>query len=272
MTLRILFVCFAFLAGTFSASSAKAKIPIMKQKIVYGRKPSSPLEILKTDELLAAARCSTDVAHVLDHWGAIGKWKLSNVDMDGAHVYRGRTSWSGVWIEARRYANDEVTAFRITNNSLTTATWRNANCTPSLRVDTSTQKKNFAYGRFSDHDLDTLLKQGGKGMIYIWSPHMNLSMIGLKEAVAIAKELKIHIEVMVDGSADPRALKDALQSQHIDARYFQAVDSLDILMRHTTLHYPSLLLFKDGEVLDFMLPGYEAKAPLMEIVSSRLGM
>jgi|GEM_PF-4532557 len=259
--------------STFAATPTKS--PVLKlregQSKTFQRNPSGS-EKLRTDELLAGARCSDIVSQALDKWGSLGQWRMSNIDMDGAHIYRGRTSWSGVWLEVRRYANDEVTAFRMTSNTLTSASWRRANCTPSIRVDTSTQQKSFLYGSFNDANLDAMLKREKTGIIYIWSPHMKYSLRGMREILKIAKALKVHVEVLVEGAASDAALRDVQNTEKIDPKYMRAVDSLDIVMRHTTLHYPSMLLFKDGEVLDFMLPGYEASRPLTEIISSRLGL
>ena len=121
---------------------------------------------------------------------------------------------------------------------------------PSCKLDVKIEK-NITENAFTDYDLAKLLKSSKAGIVYLWSPHMELS---IDEMSTISKQVfSKDITFLVDHKADGRLLekmrKRGIAEDKLRAQQSHYLDSFDI-----AVHYPSLVLYRDGVILK-RIPG-----------------
>ena len=202
--------------------------------------------------------CIKNVFKLLDQWGPVNEWfeyKLPN----NKFIVRGVTQ-NNKDISLFIY-NQTTIAKKISKNSQTTVRFNsNQECKADYKIIKMRSKKNTKH--FMDTDLDDVLKVSrenkSSGLIYIWSPHMNLSILGVKEVQKIAKDRGLTLIILLEPRAELDQSIKILKNEGINLTSLRFASSkvLDMLNIHN--HYPSLLLFSNGEILDRPRPGYDA--------------
>ena len=105
-----------------------------------------------------------------------------------------------------------------------------------------------------DIDVAELLhKNKNGGLIYVWSPHMELSV----GEVASLKDygVKYPVTVAVDAEADSELLKKIVTDKKLPAEYTQAANSSVLFAADIGIHYPSTVFYKYGRIV-MRIPGY----------------
>src|SRR5262249_10259348 len=97
---------------------------------------------------------------------------------------------------------------------------------------------------FTDERLRDLLSRTRDGMIYVWSPGMPLSVSGIAQAKTTADSLGIAFTAVV---ADARA--GELESTGVERAYQQTLNSFELVYRNATVHYPTTIFYRDGQLL-----------------------
>jgi hypothetical protein len=119
----------------------------------------------------------------------------------------------------------------------------------------------MAHG-FSDDALRDLLRRNARGMIYVWSPGMPLSINGLAEARAAAQALRVSFTAVV-ADARPGEIDSLRQvprlSSLISPADTRAMESVELVYRNATVHFPAVVLYRDGAMLDAVIPGYKGR-------------
>ncbi len=117
---------------------------------------------------------------------------------------------------------------------------------------------------FSDFDLDKLIRQSkAEGFsnlywIYIWSPHMNYSVRGLREAGRIAQmDRRVHLVPILDPNARTEG------SEH------PILTSDRLIEEGALLHFPAVFLIRNGRLSKVRL-GYDASDLAREILQRSL--
>lgn len=119
--------------------------------------------------------------------------------------------------------------------------------------------------------LDAETLPGVSGILYIWSPHMPYSVQGLAEVLALGKRLELTVVPLLDPDADAGLAARVVQARHLPREVLRPMRSNRLLERGVTLHYPTLVLFREGRLLESMLPGYVSPAVCEAFVRGRLG-
>lgn len=109
-----------------------------------------------------------------------------------------------------------------------------------------------------DSYLKELMKKNKAGLIYVWSPRMPLSVQGLEEARRAAADAGIAFVEARDPHAGPAA-----DSQLI-------LNSNRLLELGVSNHFPTIAFFKDGKVLPTLVPGYESREQLGNLMDTIL--
>ena len=110
-----------------------------------------------------------------------------------------------------------------------------------------------ANDRFTDAKLETYLKTHKKGVIYIVSPHMYLSLKGLPEYQALAQKQGVQFLALIEPITNTR--ENAL---NMDLTKLAVLDSAKLISLDATQHYPAFIFFKEGRLLGRFNPGYDA--------------
>jgi hypothetical protein len=114
---------------------------------------------------------------------------------------------------------------------------------------------------FQDNDLEKLLKISKKtqqkGLIYVWSPHMPLSLRGVHEAQKVTTTKKIALTVLLDPYADLVTASKVASRESFPKSYLRRIESRILLEKNMTLHFPSAIPYRDGTLARDMRGGYD---------------
>jgi hypothetical protein len=202
----------------------------------------SPLEILET------LRCKPQVQKQLQDWKMTGEWVKQAA---------GGNEWVRVDVKGSEPRLALLSALALSEVSY------DPQCRPTLDLSTHPNPKVFV-GRFTDKELYAELQaHKQKGMIYTWSPNMVWSIEGIKEIKSVAKKMNIPLTVVVSPQADVKAIKELVKSGKVKEADTQKHSSVELMMRGFSLHEPSLLIWKNGQLDRWARPGHE-KAVLYE--------
>ena len=108
---------------------------------------------------------------------------------------------------------------------------------------------------FTDQEIGNYIKHNKAGAIYIWSPRMGLSEKGLKEIKLATKAMKLPVLLLMDKEVSDKELAGLNKKMGKDVT--RRIDSFDFKMRNVSMHFPALIVFKDGKILSGVKYGYE---------------
>lgn len=194
--------------------------------------------------------CAVVAQAIENEWQATGQWRA----LAPYPVAREATPTArvGVWVE-RSHPDNGVTEYRHVSASETTVATLDADgCLQAVAEHRRTFNDDALRNAFTDTTLDSLLQVHTRGMVYVWSPRMPLSISGLAEARAAAGRLGIAFTAVLaendpDAATTPGATPD-------DQR---RLESVELVYRNSTIHYPSALFYADGRIIDGVYPGYK---------------
>lgn len=113
---------------------------------------------------------------------------------------------------------------------------------------------------FTDVELAQTLQSHDRGMIYVWSPLMPLSIQGLEEARRVATEMGLGFTAVVDAqSASLVPQADSLESNRL-------------LELGVLNHFPTVAVYEAGALSRHLIPGYEVPAGLKVYVNAALNL
>ena len=222
----------------------------------------------KTAERLNQLQCFTDLADDFAEWDSRDTWKAYGLNSAGYQIYRSPTLRIGSWIQ-----------LTVSKSRVHAALLLSADRNHKVQFDASCQRRESEFERPLDDDLmalgltDAMLaddiarfKAGSGGIVLAWSPHMpwSLEMLDFVKKVAAEKNLKL--TVTLDPHADPDyarevAAKHGLAGDDI----FRPIQSLELIFRGMTTHYPSVLRYGEAG-FSRLLPGREIASALTAYV------
>ena len=137
--------------------------------------------------------------------------------------------------------------------------WISSECTGISygRSKPSTRKKGGPYKPLTDAELKKLIVKHDKGILFLWSPSMKISIWGLQRAISAAKKLKIKVFAVVSRLSDEKRAHDVIKSLPVRQKNVWIDSSFELLMRGMDLHLPSLLVFENGDFTNPVRRGYE---------------
>jgi len=124
---------------------------------------------------------------------------------------------------------------------------------------------------FTDKDLQNLLSTKPNGIIFVWSPHMSLSLKAVEELKDAVKELNLPITFLLDPQADQKLSKSSIQKYSMSMEALKRVDSLELSMRNALIHFPALILVKDGKICPKIQRGYRVSKKFKAIITDIMG-
>lgn len=88
---------------------------------------------------------------------------------------------------------------------------------------------------------------------------MPLSRNGLEDIIEIAEANKLPLQILID----PNPFVE-LESTDV------VLDSQTLVKRGMLNHFPSLVIYKNGTLIPWMIQGYEAKNSLEKLIKNKL--
>lgn len=193
------------------------------------------------------ARCGAAIAGTLTEWASREQWRpLAPVPAPRDAT---PTAVPGVWIE-RWQRGDTTELRRVSAESTVVMTFAGDACVARTTTHVRTYDRAALASAFTDDSLRALLRRSPRGMVYVWSPRMPLSVAGIAEARAASRTLGIDFTAVVAESNDGE-----LASVRVNAADARAMESVELVYRNATIHYPAVVLYHDGAIVDGVLPG-----------------
>ncbi len=124
---------------------------------------------------------------------------------------------------------------------------------------------------FTDAELARTLKnaQGG-GLIYSWSPLMDHSVRGIKAIREVAEKNKLALTIVLDPNVKEADALKALKKEGITGVKLTKSHSLELVKRNTLMHYPNIVMYKNGRMVGPMVPGIMGKTTYSRVVGKYL--
>ncbi len=248
-----------FLVGFFSVGLCFAAADAKKVEAKNGTKSAiSPdtekARIVASGSVLPdvdISNCRALIESTAMELGSAGSWIEQAPKVTGSRTFRTPTKQIGNWLEIEVAASGAVTLYTIGELVSKETSW-NANCATKAAVHPGlgtvlAKDGDTSIKSFTDTNLEELLAKNGSGVIYVWSPGMSFSAKFLKAYRAWAKSKKMDFAIVVD----PRAtMREVLAAENTYGFSWERVrmNSVDLYMRSTTIHFPTALVFKDGRI------------------------
>lgn len=203
-------------------------------------------------QLVSSSACADAVSRQLAAWHATSEVLKTAGGPLGGEVYRIATEELGVWITLHRPKGLDTTSLFLTKTSETLRLDFAATCEVS---SVSIPSPPAAAGAFTDADLRSLVAKEDRVVVYLWSPHLPLSVEGYAEIAAATARVGGRLVALVDPSADRGFVDRVGDAQAIPAEARRPMGAVELLFRDLAVHTPSVLVFANGAV-SAPLPGY----------------
>ena len=197
-------------------------------------------------------KCSQQMEKLLAKFDVApdAKWKKTDSISSANKAYKIQSKKIGHWLA---FETNEDSVNLVTYESLTKHFYKFKNKDCKIVEENVSQfkmfdeKKDLKSKPFTDADLAKLVGQNKKGVIYVWSPRMVYSVNHSEDYFQLAQKNKFEFtsllahDVLYD-EAD-KALKT--KKQKFSGR---KLASVDLYMRDATLHYPTFLVYNNGQI------------------------
>lgn len=124
---------------------------------------------------------------------------------------------------------------------------------------------------FDDQALKELLKKSPDGILFIWSPHMRLSLISVSEIKKAASEIGLPVAFLLDPMADQKTAKLEAETYKIGDGALRRVDSVELSMRNSLVHFPTLIVTRNGKICEKVQRGYRKSVKFQAIIADIYG-
>lgn len=140
-------------------------------------------------------------------------------------------------------------------------------CAPEV----ATVALNAPVDGFTDAELARTLKNGqGGGLIYSWSPFMDHSVRGIKTIREVAKKNNLALTLVLDPNVKEADALSALKSAGITDVKLTKMHSFELRKRNTLMHFPNIVMYKNGRMVGPMVPGVMGQTTYSRVVGKYL--
>lgn len=118
----------------------------------------------------------------------------------------------------------------------------------------------------TDEHIDAILGGGSSGVFYAWSPHMPLSVDGLREILAAGEQLGLVVIPVLSSHANITYARDRIEGQNLPESVLRQSRSVVLTGRDLFVHAPAILIFDGGEFVSPVLPGFRFAADYESLI------
>ncbi len=218
------------------------------------------------NDVLTGTPCSSQLKQQLIDWEVTGDIFLSPAGNDIEMLYRLPTKVIGTWV-LLQVSKSQPLASLVSEAGAVQFQW-DEKCEPHTYI-TGDSIAHTTQG-FTDTDLKELLSRNKQGIIYLWSPHMLLSVAGVGELKTISEELGVAYTVLLDPNADIGFAQRTIEQAGLPMESLNRAASRELLFRDMYIHAPTLLLYGDGNIVGAVVPGYRHPEHYRQTIRDRL--
>jgi hypothetical protein len=192
---------------------------------------------------VATGLCATQVEAQRARWDARGAPLVQPPATPGGLLRHWSTGAVGVWL-VEDISGTHASLVRVSAGQLTRMTW-SAECqaTSDARVRPAAPPP-----AFTDGDLSRLLARGQPAVLYLWSPHMPLSVDGYAQLVTAARPRGLAVEPLLDAAADRRFADTSRTPGGLPESALRVADAVELQFRELTLHAPAIAVVSGGRI------------------------
>lgn len=219
-------------------------------------------------QLPSDVQCIVQVRDTLAEWETTGEMFQDAGGPLGGRAWRLPTRRLGTWVAVNVDPGSMPTLARVDEYGTTRIRF-GPGCAPAHsreRAAASAESR----GVFGDPDLAALVSDGAAGVIYVWSPHMPLSVDAYHHITRAAKDLSVPLTALLDPAVDPSYARATAKSAAIPDTALRPFRSVELMFRNATVHAPSLLVYAHGRMLGLAVPGYRDAAGYRAVIEHRL--
>lgn len=209
-----------------------------------------------------AGPCPTQMEAARRRWAAVAPPLAQPPLTPGATLRHWPTPAVGVWL-VEELAPDHASLTRVDATSLTRISYA-AGCTATTNT---WPRPSAPPPAFNDGDLAALLASGAHGVLYLWSPHMPLSVDGFAALVTAARTRGLRLEPLLDPAADRAFATTQAAARGLPTAALRVADAVELQFRELALHAPSAAVFADGRLVGPVLRGYRTADEYSEFIS-----
>jgi hypothetical protein len=200
-------------------------------------------------------RCADHVARQRAAWRVVEPAKPQPPALGGGRVWHWPTDTLGVWVvETEDPVGSGTSLQRVAASGVTDVVW-SGECEAAT---TERPRRPVARPAFTDADLRRSLGAHARGLLYVWSPHMPLSVDGVATIRTAAARLDLPVTVLLDPNADPATAAATIAAHGWSASEGRVVDSVELLFRDVLVHAPSVQAYARGHLVGSPYPGYHS--------------
>ena len=192
--------------------------------------------------------CAAAVTRQLRAWGARDEPR----DQPAPLTRHWPTRSIGTWVTES--GAPAATLLRVSPTRVTRLAWTDG-CV--VRRD-SRPRPAAATPRFTDADLTALVSSGRSGVVYVWSPHMPLSVDGYRAIATAAAARGFAVHAMLEPGADRAFAQASLARGGLPRDALRIADSVELSYRDVHLHTPVILVYARGRIAGDAWPGYHS--------------
>lgn len=199
--------------------------------------------------------CAQERATQRVTWRAAATPRAQPDTADGSHVRHFPTAALGAWV-VEVVGAQSATSTLVTSDHVTRVEWA-----PSCASSTDVRSRPRAVEpRFTDTDLSSRLASGARGVVYVWSPHMPLSVDAFTALLEAAKARKLAVDVVLDPAADRAFATRVATARGLPSNATRAADSVELQFRDVLLHAPTVQAYTYGVLVGSPFPGGHTEA------------
>ena len=211
-------------------------------------------------------QCADAVAAQRREWGAASAAISQPSIVPDDRLQHWPTTALGVWL-VERTTGTESTLTRVSPDGLVRVRW-SSTCTPTRDERPRVPATQPA---FTDRDLAALLDRRAGGVLYLWSPHMPLSVDGYAELRQAAAAKRLEVVALLDPQSDRQFAAASVTEGRLPVAALRVADSVELQFRELPLHAPAVVVFRDGRLQATVLRGYRSAEGVAAFLRSRVG-
>ncbi|MEN0057772.1 MAG: hypothetical protein AAGB31_02965 [Bdellovibrio sp.] len=246
----------------FSQGTPPYKI---KSHVSSSSKKSSSSKRFISSEALSLP-CEEQALNTLADIGTPQEWHeihFSKGMVSGVRVFKSLVAGREGSYLRLSFSRDKIRIDRVSDKLSTSYSYdATRGCVGTVDSTVSQGKESSLSEQYSDFDLKKIMNvsrsQKEKNyLFYVWSPSMNLSIVGVNELRRACQQFGYELIVVADPMASAKDIRKILYSQNWPASYGKQLTSEELKSYNFLVHFPALLILKDGAIQGEVRPGYD---------------
>lgn len=216
---------------------------------------------------LSSFKCQKEISNLNLQWLATKEWRGHPTALGDIQLKRPTQKFAH-WMVLEK--NQDTETISLINPLQVIKVELNKNCQSKMGVYPHKHYSNP--NGFNDLKLMNAMTKEKKGIVLLWSPGMDHSYTAISRLSKLSRELKIPIHYVLDPFADEKLALSGLKTKKLVLPTIEKNSSLELFYRDASMHYPSFLIYKDGQFISHLIPGLMSEIDYKKTLTRYLGV